>query len=84
MAKQMTEIEAALFGALLVMVKAVPDRTALAKKLRDLASDSKTDGREDAATILELLAQSAENDVSYKPTPDIARCAARHEFKLGR
>jgi hypothetical protein len=65
----MSEYESAFFAALLVIVKAVPRRVALAEKLREMALDSKTGGAELAAGILDMLARSAESDATYRPGP---------------
>lgn len=64
--RPMSECESAFFAALLLIVKAVPDRTKLAGKLRDMASDSKNGGAERAAGILDMLARGAESDNAYK------------------
>ena len=65
--RTMNEYEGALFGALLVLVKSVPDRGALAKGLREIASDSKADGQENGGAMLNMLARSAESDEGCRP-----------------
>jgi hypothetical protein len=69
--RPMNEHEAALFGALLVLVRHVQNREAVAVELRQLADDARNENHESGAATLDMLASAAEADRHYKPSPPI-------------
>jgi hypothetical protein len=64
----MNENEGMLMAALMVIVRHVPDRGALAKDLREMADGAKLDSRKSEAANLEMLARIAEGDTFYRPS----------------
>ena len=69
--RPMNEYEAALFGGLMITVRAIAHRKigTLAADLREMAKDDAEQGYKNAAATLEMLAQIAETDTYYFPKP---------------
>jgi hypothetical protein len=77
----MNEYEGALFAAVLVIVKAVPDRSTLAKDLRELAEDSRKNRQESAAAVLDMLVKCAKSDEFYQPGQPPLRLVPKDDDK---
>jgi hypothetical protein len=67
--RPMNEYETALFGGLMILIRAVAHRNldSLAADLRHTAKNDADQGHENAAAALEMLAQFAETDAYCVP-----------------
>ncbi|MGH6988909.1 MAG: hypothetical protein ACREFD_03600 [Stellaceae bacterium] len=71
--RPMNEYEGALFSAVMILIGALVDlginRPALAAKFREAGNLAAMDGRKGDAAVHEMLANIAERDAFYVPSP---------------
>lgn len=74
--RPMNEYESALSSAVATLIKTVislgADRAILASQFRESAREAKLDGRESEAAVIDFLANLAERDGAYVPSPPIS------------